>query len=162
MTSAETAIEAVRKTITVSCSLERAFETFTEGIGTWWPLPTHSVDGDRSRGVYFEPGPDGRLVERLASGGEAVWGYVLAWDPPHRLVFSWHPGVDCARTQVHEATEVEVRFTADGEQTRVQLEHRAWERLGERARASRESYDTGWEPVLAKYVQALDQSSMSR
>jgi uncharacterized protein YndB with AHSA1/START domain len=154
MTGAETAIEAVRKTVTVACSVERAFEIFTDGIGSWWPLPTHSVDGERSRGVSFEPGPDGRLVERLENGSESVWGYVLAWEPPHRLVFSWHPGIDCARTQVHEATQVEVRFAADGDQTRVELEHRAWERLGERAREARESYETGWAPVLQRFVEA--------
>jgi uncharacterized protein YndB with AHSA1/START domain len=102
--------------------------------------------------VRFDPGPDGRLVETLSDGRETVWGYILAWDPPHRLVFSWHPGHDCARTQVSEATEVEVRFSAAGDATEVELVHRHWERLGERAAAAREEYHQGWDPVLARYV----------
>ena len=35
------------------------------------------------------------LVERSVSGEESVWGSVLAWEPPDRLVFSYlgNPGV---------------------------------------------------------------------
>jgi uncharacterized protein YndB with AHSA1/START domain len=155
MTGTDTTIEAVRKVVSVGCAVDRAFEIFTDGIGSWWPLPTHSVDGERSGGVRFEPGPEGRIIERLADGTDTVWGHVLAWEPPHRLVFSWHPGIDCARTQVHEATEVEVRFSAEGDETRVELEHRGWERLGERARTARESYHSGWDPILARFVDAV-------
>ena len=155
MSSAQAAIEAIRKTITVNCSVEHAFRTFTEGIGSWWPLPTHSVGGAQSESVMFEPGAEGRLVERMSDGQESVWGYVRAWEPPHRIVFSWHPGEDCARTQVHEATEIEVRFSAEGDGTRVDLEHRGWERLADRGVEARESYDSGWDTVLGKYVQAM-------
>ena len=45
-------------------------------------------------------------------------------------------------------TEVEVRFTPDGDGTRVVLEHRHWERLGEGA-AGAGRYDGGWVMVLA-------------
>jgi uncharacterized protein YndB with AHSA1/START domain len=148
----ETGIAPVQKTISVRCSVEDAFRTFTDGVGTWWPLARHSVGGATSE-VRFEPGRDGRLVERLSDGRESVWGYVLAWEPPHRLVISWHPGKNCARTQVHDATEVEVRFReADGE-TVVELEHRFWERLGDRDAEARSSYDGGWQTVLSRYAE---------
>ena len=39
----ETALEPIRRTITVQCSLEHAFRTFTEGIGNWWPVETYSI-----------------------------------------------------------------------------------------------------------------------
>jgi hypothetical protein len=55
---------------------------------------------------------------------------------------------------VHEATEVEVRFRAEAGETVVELEHRAWERLGQRAAAARASYQEGWDPVLDLYVAA--------
>jgi uncharacterized protein YndB with AHSA1/START domain len=53
------------------------------------------------------------------------------------------------------ATEVEVRFTPDGAGTRVELEHRGWERLGATAAESREGYNGGWNEVLARYATSL-------
>jgi uncharacterized protein YndB with AHSA1/START domain len=150
----ETTIAPVVKTLTVRCSPPHAFATFTERIADWWPLRTHSMGGERAESVRVEPGIDGRIVERLADGTETVWAHMLEWDPPQRLRFSWHPGRDCSRTQIDEATEVEVTFTGEGDGTRVELVHRGWERLGDRAVAARESYHTGWDPVLDLYQDA--------
>jgi len=150
----ETTIAPVHKVLSVRCAVEDAFVTFTDRIGDWWPLPTHSMGGARSESIRFEAGAQGRLVERLANGSETVWGYVLDWDPPNRLRISWHPGKDCTRTQVHEATEVEVTFSPEDGGTRVELVHRGWERLGERAPEARESYHGGWDPVLELYREA--------
>ena len=150
----ETSIAPVHKTLTVQCSVEHAFSTFTDRVGDWWPLPTHSVGGEKSESVRFEPGDTGRLIERLADGTETVWGHILEWDPPNRVRLSWHPGEDCTRTQAHEATEVEVTFEAEGEGTRVELIHRGWERLGERSLEGRDSYDGGWNGVLDLYAAA--------
>jgi uncharacterized protein YndB with AHSA1/START domain len=159
----ETTIAPVRKTLTVNCSVEHAFATFTDRIGDWWPLPTHSLGEANAASVRFEAGLDGRLVERLSDGTEEVWGYVLDWDPPHRVRFSWHPGKDRSRTRVDEATEVEVTFAPDAGGTRVELVHRGWERIGELAPAARESYSSGWNPVLERYEGAANQAdSISR
>ena len=49
-----------------------------------------------------------------------------------------------------------MRFTADGDATRVDVEHRGWERLGiERGQEARESYgsDDGWGLVLSRYAE---------
>ena len=51
------------------------------------------------------------------------------------------------------ATEIEVTFTDEGGKTRVDLEHRGWERLGERASEARQGYDAAWERVLARYAE---------
>jgi len=42
------------------------------------------------------------------------------------------------------STEVEVRFVPFDGCTRVELEHRGWERLGELANTARIDYDQGW------------------
>lgn len=47
-----------------------------------------------------------------------------------------------------------MRFVADGNRTRVDLEHRGWERLGERGVETRRGYDGGWDEVFARYVEA--------
>lgn len=53
------------------------------------------------------------------------------------------------------ATEVEVRFLAAGEGTRVELEHRGWEAIADEAAARRQSYDTGWDQVLGAYARRV-------
>ena len=136
------------RTVTVAVSAERAFEIFTRRIGDWWPLSTHGCFDDEAAGVAFE---GDLLVERSKAGEEAVWGEVLAWEPPTRIAFTWHPGY----AEGEPSTEVEVRFRAQGGTTVVELEHRGWERLGERAEEARASYSTGWVGVLDRYAQAV-------
>ena len=72
---------------------------------------------------------------------------MTTWHPPERLVFAWHPG-----REVSTAQEVELRFSEVRGGTLVELEHRGWEVLGEEALRIREGYETGWEPVLKRYV----------
>jgi uncharacterized protein YndB with AHSA1/START domain len=134
------------KTILVNASPERAFRVYTEEIATWWPFSkTHSVGEEKTETVIFEPGVGGRLFERERDGTEHLWGTVLEWDPPRRVVHSWHPGRDEASAQ-----RVELRFSAEGEQTRVELEHRGWETLGAEAAEMYKKYDEGWEYVLGE------------
>lgn len=151
MSSAQTAVEAVRKSLVVKCSPERAFEVFTREIGSWWPLHQYSIGGDEITEVVFEERVGGRIFERHSDGGEGEWGRVLAWEPPSRFVMSWYPGSDPSK-----ATELEVRFAAEGDATRVGLEHRGWEILGERAAESRANYDSGWGGVLGYYERKLN------
>lgn len=138
------------KELTVAAPLERAWEVFTSGIDGWWPAETHSIEPERVREIAFEARVGGRIVERWHDGSECSWGEVDVCDPPHRLRFSWHPYLDRP-----EATEVEVTFTAVDGGTRVRLEHRGWERLGERGEGSRAQYDGGWDFVLGRYAAAL-------
>ena len=55
-----------------------------------------------------------------------------------------------------EATELEVQFAADGDGTRVELDHRGWEILAERAKETRNSYDSGWGEVLGHYTRHFE------
>lgn len=139
------AIAPVVKTVTVEASVERAFGVFTEGIATWWPLSTHSIGLDDAMSVMFEARIGGRIYEVCADGTEHEWGEVVECDPPNRIVYSWQPGSPAP-------TEVEIRFTAEGSRTRVDLEHRYWERLGDRAEEARSDYNSGWDIVIARYV----------
>ena len=139
-------IEPVRRSVHVEVPPDVAFRVFTERLADWWPLATHSGYERDAATVGFVAG---RLVEVSRSGEENVWGKVTAWEPPGRVVFTWNPNLDKGGD-----TEVEVRFTANGAGTNVELEHRAWEALGGRARRTRENYETGWVPVLDRYVAA--------
>jgi uncharacterized protein YndB with AHSA1/START domain len=139
-------IDAVRKAVTVNCSVEEAFKIYTAEVDTWWPTDSHSIHGERVAEIVFEEREGGEVYEVTGSGEKAHWATVRAWEPPRRLVLAWEvdPGVF--------GTEVEVVFTAEGKSTLVEVEHRGWERLAERAAEKRAEYDTGWDFVLGKYV----------
>jgi uncharacterized protein YndB with AHSA1/START domain len=104
------------------------FEAFTRDIGLWWRHEDFFRFTPRSPGVLsFEPpgadGQGGRLIETLASGKVFEIGRVSVWDPGARLVLGWRQ----ATFGPDHATEVEVRFEAIGEETRVTVEHRGWD-----------------------------------
>lgn len=106
---------------------DRAFRVFTEEIGMWWKDSPLFRFTPRSPGqIAFEPPTEtapGRLVERLPTGKTFVIGEVSVWEPGRRLVVGWRQ----ATFQPDQATEVEVRFEAVGEETRVTVEHRGWD-----------------------------------
>jgi uncharacterized protein YndB with AHSA1/START domain len=137
----------VRKTVTVKCEPKEAFELFTGRIVTWWPFETHSTSDEPPEAVVFENRVGGRVFDRLASGEEHEWATVTAWEPPERFVIDWHV------SRGKPSTELEVRFSPDGDGTRVDLEHRGWERYGDEAAESYDSYNGGWDAVLGRYVQ---------
>lgn len=110
----------------VKATPERAFQVFTADIGVWWRPNILFQTTPRAPGVLaFEPGEGGRLTETLANGKVFEIGQILAWEPPARLVFSWRQ----ATFPPDLLTEVEVRFEAVGEETRVSVEHRGFDRV---------------------------------
>ena len=143
-------IEAVRKTVTVDCTVEEAFRVFTADATSWCPVDTHSIHGTEVREIVFEAHEGGDVYEVSAGGEKGHWGTVLAWEPPGRLLIEWN-----IRQREAVATEVEVHFTPEGDGTRVDLEHRGWEAVAEDAAAKRRNYDTGWDHVLGFYERRL-------
>jgi uncharacterized protein YndB with AHSA1/START domain len=134
------ATDAIRKTVLVDFAPAEAFELFTHRIASWWPVGTHSYGGDDVTDVVLEPGVGGRLYE-VTEDGEQDWGSVAVWEPPHRVVLDW---------QIGEArgSEVEVRFSPEGPGTRVELEHRGFS-----TEDPRDRYESGWDVVLAPFVE---------
>ncbi|MDB5457692.1 MAG: activator of ATPase 1 family protein [Caulobacter sp.] len=108
----------------IAAAPERVFEAFTAQIAAWWrPNPLFAFT-PRSPGVLaFEGGAGGRLVERLDNGKVFEIGAVRVWEPGARLVFGWRQ----ASFSPEMDTEVEVRFEAVGDETRVTVEHRGWD-----------------------------------
>jgi Activator of Hsp90 ATPase homolog 1-like protein len=139
--------------VTVRVPVETAFRTFTAELGSWWPLPSKSVSMEDAETVMVEPAVGGRVYERARGGEQHPWGEVLVWDPPTRFAFSWHPGRAAETSQ-----EVDVRFTGVEGGTRVELEHRGWERLVGHGGEIPEHFDSGWDEALASYVELAERS----
>src|SRR5262245_5441462 len=120
---------SVHKSVTVRASQARAFSLFTKGFNTWWPREHKLGDADLAAAV-LEPRVGGRWSERVGDGSECVWGSVLAYERPGRVVLSWRLQGDwTVDADPARASEIEVRFIAEGpDRIRVELEHRHIER----------------------------------
>ena len=150
MTERTDEIPPVVRTVTVDQTASETFRVFTEEIGAWWPVSTHSVFGEENDGVRFD---DGRLVEEATDERQTVWGEVTVWEPPQRLAFTWHPGSDAV-----PASRVEVTFTPVGAATRVELRHDGWEAFGREGRDRRRPYNgpRAWGHVLDHFAAAAE------
>jgi uncharacterized protein YndB with AHSA1/START domain len=138
--------DVVRRMIVVRCSQATAFEVFTAQLDRWWPKG-HSRSGDPGTTVLLEQRVGGRLYERTPDGSELEWGRVLMWDPPHRLAYSWYLGSGADRP-----SRVDAAFIAQGDgETRVEIEHRGPELIGELWLRNSAIYDAGWAHVLEAY-----------
>ena len=150
----------VRRSVTVKIGVEHAFRVFTEGFDTWWPRTHHIGKSPMTRAV-IEPFLGGRMYSEQVDGTDCPWGQITAWDPPRRFVFAWQITHQWGyEPDLSKASEVEVRFTpeADGS-TRVDLEHRHFERMGAGATEMRTavSGDGGWGGLLKLFAEKAEQ-----
>jgi len=153
----EERIEPLRLAFEVDCTPDHAFMVWTERIGQWWPAD-HTATGEPNLQVILEGRPGGRIFERTQAGEEHDWGEVTLWEPPHRFVYRWH-----LKRRGEDATEVEIRFVPHATATRVEIEHRGWERLGmEEGRSWRDRNMGGWSTLLPHYVAASTDGGSDR
>jgi hypothetical protein len=137
----------------VACSVEHAFDVWTNRIDTWWP-PDHSVSGDPDIEVHLQGEVGGRIFERTADGTEHEWGEVTQWTPPTRLAYLWH-----LRRDRTDATEVEITFVSAGpDATRVEIEHRGWQQLTD-GQQWRERNVIGWQSLVPHFIEAIEKET---
>ena len=144
---------SVRKVVTVKAPPAVAWRVFTQKMGRWWPLASYKIGQAKAVDAVIEPRVGGRWYERGEDGSTCDWGRVLAWQPPTRLVLSWEIDADF-KHDPDLRTEVAVRFIADGEGTRVELEHRNLDALGLRRDEIRGLFDSemGWTQLLEAFT----------
>lgn len=155
--SLDVAIAPVKKSVIVKTTPAHAFEVFTAGIDRWWPKDRHIGESPATRAI-IEPRAGGRWYTEHTDGGEVTSGHVLAWEPPHRVVFSWEINGDWKPEPNRAfASEVEVRFTSKDGGTLVELEHRKFERMaGDGGAKMHGAVEGGWVGVLALFSAAAE------
>jgi uncharacterized protein YndB with AHSA1/START domain len=146
---------AIQTQIVVEAPIERAFRVFTEDFDRIKPRE-HNMLGVEIAETVFEPRAGGRVFDRGVDGSEFRWARVLAFEPPHRVVFSWDISPQWQiESDVAKTSEVEVRFIAEGpDRTRVELEHRHLDRHGDGWPSMRDAVDGegGWPLYLERYA----------
>ena len=151
----------------VKATPERAFAAFVGEIDLWWrPNGLFQFTPHSPGTLSFEAGEGGRLIETLANGKVFEVGRIRAWEPPHRLVFGWRQ----ATFAPDQDTEVEVRFEALGDQTRVTVEHSGWDSVPQ-AHAARHRFPATvfltrhgewWQTLLEAYSMRLSRAEDDR
>ena len=149
---------SVRHSIVVDAPIEIAFSVFVEDFDSIKPRDHNMLDVDIAESV-FEPRVGGHVYDRGVDGSECRWARVLAYEPPHRVVFSWDisPAWQI-ETDLDKTSEVEVRFVAElPDRTRVELEHRHLDRHGDGWEGMREGVagDHGWPLYLGRFAEQL-------
>ena len=142
----------VRQSVLVESTLEHTFEVFVRELTAWWPLDPFSFGGrERIRMVTVDRRVGGRVIEHWRDGSERDWGTVLDWQAPSSFTMTWNV--------TGEPTEVELRFIpVEAELTRVEVEHRGWEKLDDEQLAAAcalpggylgGAFTQGWAAILA-------------
>ncbi len=136
----------------VAAAPAHAFDVWTARLASWWPA-AKTVSGAPSA-LAFEPYVGGRILETGPDGTEHTWGEVLAWEPPHRLAFSWHLFFDPS-----EATEVSLTFSPSGsptgDTTLVRLRQTGFDRLGAAGAERRENTVGAWTMLVQRFADAV-------
>jgi DNA-binding transcriptional ArsR family regulator/uncharacterized protein YndB with AHSA1/START domain len=156
--STQAAATSVRASIVVDVPIERAFQVFTSDFGSFKPAEHNMLEVQVAETV-LEPRVGGYLYDRGIDGTECRWARVLAYEPPHRLLFSWDIS---PRWQIEadpaKTSEWEVRFIAETPgRTRVEIEHRNLDRHGEGWEGVRDGVagGEGWPLYLERYAKLL-------
>jgi hypothetical protein len=127
----------------------RAFTTYVERIGEWWPAGFRALGSQRPGSVVIEPHVGGRVYETGPDGVEHDWGQVTEYDAAgSSLAHTFHLAQDA-----EHPTEVAVTF-ADrdaSEGTVMMFEHRGWTEHNAGLRPKFAS-DGGWVVVLGGYL----------
>ena len=153
-------VAPVRKSIVVNTDPAHAFEIFTTRINRWWPK-SHGIGATPIAESIIEPFVGGRWYAKCEDGADVSVGHVLIWQPGRRVVFSWEVTAQW-KPATTALSEVEVLFIAEGPgRTRVELEHRNFERMGEAdGEKMRKDVDGGWPRLLALFAKAADSKSV--
>jgi uncharacterized protein YndB with AHSA1/START domain len=156
MTVTENAV--VRRQVVVDAPVEHAFATFVERFGDFKPKE-HNLLAAPITTTVCEPRVGGNIYDVAEDGSECRWARILAYEPPHRLVFSWDISPYWQlEADPSNASEVEVRFVAeDAGRTRVELEHRNIDRHGPGWEGVHAGVDdeAGWTLYLDRYASLL-------
>lgn len=146
--------------VEVRTTVDRAFHVFTAEIGTWWDADKHILDAPLAE-MVFEPFVGGRIIDRGVDGTECAWGRILAYEPPHRVVFSWDINTRWqVETDPARTSEVEIVFEeVASDRTRVVLTHRHLDRHGEGWEGMRDAVGSGWD--LSGFAAAAERRARS-
>ena len=146
---------AVQRQVVVEVPIKQAFKIFIENFDLIKPRE-HNMLAVEIAETVFEARVGGSIYDRGVDGSICRFARVLAYEPPHRVVFSWDIDPQWQiEKDPNRTSEVEVRFFSETpHRTRVELEHRNLDRHGEGWEAVRQGVGSegGWPLYLQRFA----------
>jgi uncharacterized protein YndB with AHSA1/START domain len=134
----------ITHSLTLACSAEHAFATYTERISTWWD-PCYTANPATLESVTIEPQVGGRVFATHRDIGRHDWGEVITYEPGRRLVHTFTLAQDPAHPS-EVAIDFEPAATGDG--CTIRLAHGGWNA----ANASARQKFGDWPLILARFA----------
>ncbi len=148
-------IEPLRLAFDVACSPEHAFVIWTERIGCVVAGRPHRLAASRTSRSCSRAASAGGSSSAPRPGPSTTGARSRSGSRRIGSATCWHLRRDRA-----DATEVEIRFVrARRRATRVEIEHRGWERLGAEGQAWRDRNMGGWSTLLPHFVEAAERAA---
>lgn len=135
----------------------RCLHRVSPDFGRWWPR-AYTWSQDALERIAIGSAVGELCIEVGPHGFRCDWGRVLAVEPPHRLVLAWQIGpTRFLEPDPERASEVQVTFDTDGDETRVVVEHRHLARHGDGAESYAEAMGSehGWPYILGCFAASL-------
>jgi uncharacterized protein YndB with AHSA1/START domain len=129
--------EILTRTISLNCSVEHAFDVFTDKVDLWWPRG-HRKHRDGALRLDRDA-----LIDRSPDGSEWTMATIAEIDPPSLLRLDWYPGSSGA------PTAVEIRFAGDDSRTEIVVTHRPLLETKSNWPQRVELFEHGWNTVLS-------------
>lgn len=130
--------------ISVPVPVDQAFEGFTDYINLWWPVNVYSHFGPGSHVSFSQ----GQLLEESDEGRQHLWGSIVDFEVPERIVLDFTLGMENAAP-----TRLEFEFADSGAGSEVTLRHGGWAR-GALGVAQYERY-ARWPEVIEYYARFM-------
>ena len=154
----------ITRNITVPISVDRAFHSFVDRLGEWWPAE-YTWSQDQLQRIAIEGREGGLCSEVGPYGFRCDWGRVTAFETDRKISFTWQispqrvPEPDPSR-----ASNVNVSFNGEGAATSITFEHTNFEKHGEGAKQYQEAMasDRGWDYILEQYKAYCERSALRR
>jgi hypothetical protein len=127
--------------VLLDMNVQQAFAFVTGRTSDWWPEDRRHT-GDKSSQIFLLD--SGRFYERGSDGREIELGKVTLWNEPYVIMLDFY-----IATGPDHPTEVEMRFEAEGVQTRVTVVHRPKPESAHLWDERSPHYADSWRAVLA-------------
>lgn len=130
--------------VTVAASRSKVWKTLVKKTSDWWPVSFFSVP--TTKRFVIENKLGGLVFEDSGKKAGAVWGTVIGWFPPEKIMFAFemYPGWSGPGRSL-----VSITLSEADDGTRLVLEDSGVCPHADKAAASLQS---GWEELLGKYL----------
>lgn len=146
-------MKPIEKTITVSLSHIKAFDSFISDINSWWPKK-YTWSQEKLKEIRIERKTGGLCTEIGPHGFRCDWGRVIHLAENETLFVKWQIG--SKREPVPDpdnASDLKISFAPNHSKTLVTLQHMNFDNHGVGAEEYRNlmNSETGWDYILSSY-----------